>query len=75
MDAITLKPWAWVDLNYGFEIEYSMDEIQSVEIDPNGMLADIQMENNVFPRKEVPGIEKPKSKSKEKGKKKKNKKK
>jgi len=74
-DGTTLKPWAWVDPNYTFDMEFTEDEIQSVEIDPNGMLADIHLENNVFPRKELPKEEKPKSKSKGKKKKKKNKKK
>ena len=40
-----LKNWAWAYPTYSFSVEKN---IKSVEIDPNGLLADVDLQNNTF---------------------------
>jgi hypothetical protein len=42
-----LSPWPWVDSTYTFELPIGFQNVQSVTIDPDGYLADIDLENNV----------------------------
>ncbi|MFT5877845.1 MAG: hypothetical protein ACI8SA_001710, partial [Dokdonia sp.] len=77
-DGTTLSSWAWVDPNYQFEIDVSFNDVESVIIDSDAMMADIDLLNNVFPRALiVVELEEPiknERKSKKKRKSKKNKK-
>lgn len=47
---IVAKPWPWTHPDYQLEIEYSADDIESMEIDPMGFMADINRTNNKFPQ-------------------------
>lgn len=50
MDNYTvLKDWAWVYPQYSFTIDMPYGQIEKIEIDPSKRMADIEMENNVFP--------------------------
>lgn len=44
-----LKPWPWTHPTYTVELEVDVDEIEYIEIDPSGRMADINRSNNVFP--------------------------
>lgn len=48
-DAIILESWAWVAPNYQFTVDKN---IKSVQIDPSSLMADIDAENNKYPRVE-----------------------
>jgi aminopeptidase N len=63
-----LASWIWVAPEYRIDLEFPIIEIESVIIDPKMMLADVNRDNNVFPRIPKPEEEAPKSKKK-KGKK------
>lgn len=73
-DGTVLEDWAWVNPTYTFEVDMDLNSIESVIIDPQLMTADINLENNVYPRapkEEVePAVEKKDSKKKSKKKKK-----
>lgn len=43
-----LNDWTWGNPNYFFEIERSKSSIKKITIDPNGLLADVKRDNNVF---------------------------
>ena len=43
-----LKDWTWGNPNYFFEIEKSKSNIKKITIDPNGLLADVKPDNNIF---------------------------
>lgn len=50
MDNFTvLQDWAWTYPEYAFTIDMPYDKIKSIEIDPSKRLADIEVENNLFP--------------------------
>ncbi len=49
----TLADWPWTFPEYEFTIDAPLSEIESIEIDPSGRLADIQPENNRFPNRET----------------------
>ena len=66
----TLPSWAWVNPNYEFTIEIPLSEIDSVILDPRNMLADLNIENNIYPRA-VKEESIPSSNKRKKGKKKK----
>lgn len=44
----SLKGWDWAYPTYSFEIEKSKSNIQAIVIDPSGLMADVELENNVF---------------------------
>jgi len=43
-----LKDWTWGNPNYSFEIEKPKSSIKKITIDPNGLLADVKIDNNVY---------------------------
>lgn len=43
-----LKDWAWAHPNYTFNIAKSKESIKFIEIDPKGLMADINKENNTY---------------------------
>lgn len=43
-----LKDWAWAHPNYMFNIAKSKESIKFIEIDPKGLMADINKENNTY---------------------------
>ncbi len=45
-------PWPWTHPEYILDIPYETDEIESMTIDPDGFMADVNRENNSFPRVE-----------------------
>ena len=40
------QPWPWTNADYKLELEYSLDEIESVNIDPLRMMCDSEIGNN-----------------------------
>jgi aminopeptidase N len=40
------QPWPWTNSQYTLELDYSMDEIQSIDIDPFRMMCDSKIGNN-----------------------------
>lgn len=46
-----LPDWAWAYPTYSFEIPSTQGAVKSVTIDPSGYMADVNLANNVFPRK------------------------
>ncbi len=46
---IVLPDWNWVNPSYTFTIPFPLHEIQSVEIDPSGRMADFDKGNNNWP--------------------------
>ena len=46
LERITLPDWSWTHASYQFTIDAPLDQIQSVEIDESGYLADVNKENN-----------------------------
>ena len=42
-----LADWAWAYPTYSFDID-AAQKIQMVEIDPSGLMADIERDNNTF---------------------------
>ncbi len=76
-DSETLNSWIWVQPEYSFNVGFSIREIASITLDPQMMLADVNLENNLFPR--APKVEheltkKDRKRKKKKSKSKKNKK-
>jgi hypothetical protein len=49
-----LPDWPWVYPQYSFSLPYAMSEIESIEIDPTGRLADIEPSNNMWQRGAAP---------------------
>ncbi len=45
----TLPTWPWTQSDYAFEIEASLGEIESIRIDKEGFMADINEKNNLWP--------------------------
>ena len=41
------KAWPWVEPTYLIDLPFNVESIRSVEIDPDGYTADVQLENNV----------------------------
>lgn len=69
-NAKVLESWIWVAPEYTFNLDYAAAEIESISIDPENMLADVNRENNVFPRVPKPEEENSDSKKRKKRKKK-----
>jgi len=49
--ATVLKGWDWAYPTYFFEIPKAQSNIKSITIDPSGLLADVNKEDNVFVKK------------------------
>ena len=49
--ATVLKGWDWAYPTYFFEIPKAQSNIKSITIDPSGLLADVNKEDNVFIKK------------------------
>ena len=73
-DAESLDSWIWVQPEYSFHVDYPVNEIESMVLDPNLMMADIHRDNNVYPRVEKEEKQSKGKKKKKKSKSKKNKK-
>ncbi|MBT8264456.1 MAG: M1 family peptidase, partial [Muriicola sp.] len=43
-----LPDWAWAYPTYFFEVDKSLDAIRAVVIDPSQLMADINVQNNVW---------------------------
>ena len=43
-----LTDWPWVYPEYEFEVDFSIDKIDEIIIDPSKRLADVKRENNTF---------------------------
>ncbi len=43
-----LKGWDWAYPTYTFELEKSKEKIQAIVIDPSGLMADVELDNNVY---------------------------
>ena len=46
-----LKGWDWAYPTFTFEIAKPKDKIKSITIDPENMMADVNKEDNIFPKK------------------------
>ncbi len=47
-----LKSWAWAYPTYEIQIDKPLDSIQGIQIDPSGLMADIDLENNSYQSEE-----------------------
>ncbi len=47
-DRIDLDDWSWASPSYTFTIDANLSEISTITIDPKGMMADVNKENNVY---------------------------
>jgi hypothetical protein len=43
-----LGGWDWAYPTYSFELEKSKEKIQAIVIDPSGLMADVELDNNVY---------------------------
>lgn len=48
LNVVGLKEWSWVNPYYEFEIEKSLEEIKSIQLDPENQLLDVNPNNNLF---------------------------
>ena len=44
----TISDWPWVYEYYEFEVDFSLEEIKKIQIDPSTRLADVNLENNIW---------------------------
>ena len=49
---VTLKDWYWTHPTYVFEIDTPLDQIETLQIDESGYLADVNNQNNSWKQKE-----------------------
>ena len=49
---VTLKDWYWTHPTYVFEIDTPLDQIETLQIDESGYLADVNSQNNSWKQKE-----------------------
>ena len=47
-----VEDWPWTFPNYELTLEVKFDEIESIQIDPSGRMADVNRVNNQWPIKE-----------------------
>ena len=45
---IDAEAWQWVNPTYTLNVGYKTSDIESIEIDPSGRMADIDQKNNVL---------------------------
>jgi hypothetical protein len=50
-DALLLPDWAWTHPEYSFEIKQKLSDVESIEIDASGRMADVDRTDNVWPAK------------------------
>jgi len=50
MQKTSLSDWPWPFPEYDFKIPMGLDQIESIEIDPSTRMADVDRDNNVFPK-------------------------
>jgi hypothetical protein len=43
-----LKDWTWGNPNYFFEIDKNKKDIKKININPSGLMADVNSENNIY---------------------------
>lgn len=43
-----LRDWSWAKPSYSFELPVALSQIQKIEIDPTGRMADVDASNNAF---------------------------
>ncbi|NJW53800.1 M1 family metallopeptidase [Salinimicrobium oceani] len=48
----TKEDWAWAYPTYSFTLNKPKAQVSNIAIDPSGMMADANMDNNVFPKQE-----------------------
>jgi hypothetical protein len=48
IDRTVLKSWPWAYPTYEIQIDKPLDGIQGIQIDPSGLMADIDLENNSY---------------------------
>jgi hypothetical protein len=48
LERTVLPDWPWTNPTYTFHINRPINDIKAVVIDPSGLMADIDLENNVF---------------------------
>ncbi len=46
------SPWPWVYPEYVLSVPFAKEHIESIEIDPSGRIADIEVEDNSWPKKD-----------------------
>jgi hypothetical protein len=46
LERVILPDWSWTHPSYAFKIDVPLSQIQSIQIDESGLLADIDAENN-----------------------------
>ena len=46
-----LNEWTWADPNYTFKINKPLKEIAQIVLDPSGLMADINLEDNIYSSK------------------------
>ncbi|MEP1097270.1 MAG: M1 family metallopeptidase [Cyclobacteriaceae bacterium] len=50
-ERVLLPDWKWTHPSYNFQIEGSLENIQSIQIDESGLLADVNRDNNKWTKK------------------------
>jgi len=51
------KDWPWTHPNYELELDIPFDKIKSIVIDASGRMADVNLNNNIFPTPIIEGVE------------------
>lgn len=51
MKRTVLNDWAWAYPTFEFSVDKSKSAIQSIRIDPSGLMADVKQADNIFPQK------------------------
>lgn len=49
-NTVTMEDWGWAFPTYDFIIETPLSEIEKIEIDDSRLMADVDRENNIYPR-------------------------
>ena len=52
-DFKVLSDWPWVYENYEFLIDFSMDKVEEISIDPSTRLADVNSSNNIWIKNKI----------------------
>ncbi len=53
IDRVNLADWPWVYPTYSFSLGVNSKDIQEIVIDPSNRLADIQINNNIYPSESI----------------------
>ena len=46
-----MSDWAWTHPTYKLDIDVSLNDVEIIEIDASKRMADVDRENNIYPRK------------------------